>query len=382
MKVKLREALATDKNDLASVSPISGPLASSLNDEIDELARSMEERIGRLRATLKQGEAAATQQAQQAEQAIEGLKVSMTVLEGKLTEAEAAIQKRDRESEETVKALREIIQEMQSESAKKEQDLRLRDEDLNVLRASLDRQAKQLHKRQSELEKARTEAAANGKEAERLIETARARVAELESRVSANEELARQKDFKVKTLEETLAASNREFENLLTKKDALLSSREAEIADLRAQLNVLTKGIEEMSSFFKQAEALAGIKGHGSEGVASFPAETEDPGALAPPEACADRLAPDTEGQTVPVAIFHAIAEELAEITGIMKPLALLIVRDHVSALGESMENFPKSKLPEILESLAKEMSDENRRLDFRQRLNQHPQISAERLLS
>jgi hypothetical protein len=40
------------------------------------------------------------------------------------------------------------------------------------------------------------------------------------------------------------------------------------------------------------------------------------------------------------------------------------------------MEKFPRKRLPELLEGLVKEISDENRRIDFRQRLAQSAQIT------
>jgi hypothetical protein len=72
--------------------------------------------------------------------------------------------------------------------------------------------------------------------------------------------------------------------------------------------------------------------------------------------------------------VFQRIASELAEVTDVILPLASLIVRRQVKVLGEAMEKFPKTRLPELLESLAKEITDERQQIDFRGRLAENAQ--------
>jgi hypothetical protein len=74
--------------------------------------------------------------------------------------------------------------------------------------------------------------------------------------------------------------------------------------------------------------------------------------------------------------IFQRIISELAQVTNVMAPLASLLVHQQAKALGESVEKFPRTRLPELLEGLVKEISDENRQIDFRQRLAQSAQIT------
>jgi hypothetical protein len=49
--------------------------------------------------------------------------------------------------------------------------------------------------------------------------------------------------------------------------------------------------------------------------------------------------------------------------------MASVIVRHDVAALGESMEKFPRARVTELLESVTKEISNENLKIDFRKRL-------------
>ena len=76
--------------------------------------------------------------------------------------------------------------------------------------------------------------------------------------------------------------------------------------------------------------------------------------------------------------IFQRIINELVQVTNVMAPLASLLVHQRAKALGESVEKFPRTRLPELLEALAKEISDddEDRQIDFRQRLAQSAQIT------
>jgi len=89
-------------------------------------------------------------------------------------------------------------------------------------------------------------------------------------------------------------------------------------------------------------------------------------------------IVPDAAREILSPDIFGRITGEFAEVTGVMSPLALLIVRQHVAALGESMEKFPKTRLPELLERLVTEISDEKRQVDFRARVAQNAQIGGE----
>jgi len=123
-------------------------------------------------------------------------------------------------------------------------------------------------------------------------------------------------------------------------------------------LKLLTKGIEQMSSFFRQAEALAALE-RGDVGTAGLtepvnrgeekPATFQSEGPKVTP------IVPDAAREIVSPEVFHRITSELAEVTGVMKPITSIVVRDHVAALGESMDKFPKTRLPELLERLSKE---------------------------
>jgi len=152
-------------------------------------------------------------------------------------------------------------------------------------------------------------------------------------------------------------------------KEELLAVREAEIKDLNSQLKLLTRGIKEMSSFFKQAEALSAIESQvGGRIVLEQPLNRGEEKTVAPrikAPAVASK-AKDAAREIVSPDFFQRMTGELTQVVG---PMASMIVRDHVVALGESMEKFPKARLTELVKVLSEEIGDENLKIGFRERL-------------
>jgi hypothetical protein len=60
---------------------------------------------------------------------------------------------------------------------------------------------------------------------------------------------------------------------------------------------------------------------------------------------------------------------DFSELTNVIGSIASLIVRDHVRALGESMEEFPQRRLTELVESLSGQIADAKLKAKFRQRV-------------
>ena len=217
------------------------------------------------------------------------------------------------------------------------------------------------------------------RQAEQLVGNLKADIAALEAKLKEMEETIRRKDSSRQKMEETLTAEIKNLQNDLKKKDETLATRGNEINDLKSQLKRLTKGIGEMSSFFRQAEALADIEGQDvSTAAQNEPVDEveEKPVAVQSNIARVTPIVADAAGEMVSPEIFQRIISELAQVTNVMAPLASLLVHQQAKALGESVEKFPRTRLPELLEGLVKEISDENRQIDFRQRLAQSAQIT------
>jgi hypothetical protein len=91
----------------------------------------------------------------------------------------------------------------------------------------------------------------------------------------------------------------------------------------------------------------------------------------------APRSTPLRDDEVLSPDLIERIAEELAEAAGVMAPLAILIVREHTEALGETMERFPKARVPDLLDSVSRELLDEKRQVVFRKRLAQNVRIDS-----
>jgi len=192
------------------------------------------------------------------------------------------------------------------------------------------------------------------------------KIAAFEAQIKEIKEIIRGKEALVQTLEQKLAAEVKNFENQLSDKEQLLAARDAEINDLKSTLQALTGKIQERSSFLKQTEALAIVAAQtggtldASEPMKEKPADSPFKIKVAP---FTSNEHTNATRQTVSPDFFDLMSQELAVITG---PQATMMVRQHVAALGESMEKFPKSRLAELLDILSEEIVNEPLRISFR----------------
>lgn len=210
-------------------------------------------------------------------------------------------------------------------------------------------------------------------DAERVFATFRENITMLENKLEETVNSARMKESASQKTEENLTGKIRSLQEELKKNQKTLQSRDAEINDLKSQLQLLSRGIKEMSSFFKQAEGLASldqpsgkvdqptirvVAKEPTNGVEEKPAGTEIKGPVIVKAKSAD-AAP----QKVPPDFFDRVTRELTQSIG---PMAPMIIHDHVAALGESMETFPNSRVRELLDILSKEILDVNGKARFR----------------
>ena len=381
LKLKMQDSLQWAKTNSSPLAQVKSTNALSLHHEMEGLERLVADRIGKLKAAVKAHEAMVVEEARQAEQLAGNLKADIAVLEAKLKEMEETIRRKDFSRQKMEETLTVEIKNLQNDLKKKDETLATRDNEINDYKSKIDDNHKQIAELELDNRKTTEEAASHAKRADTLAETSQAKITVLESQLKETKELACQKESNIKELEQKLTAKVQEFESMVKDKQELLTRRDSEISDLKSQLKRLTKGIGEMSSFFRQAEALAGIEAQDvSTAAQNEPVDEveEKPAAVQSNIARVTPIVPDAAGEMVPPEIFQRIISELVQVTNVMAPLASLIVHQHAKALGESMEKFPRTRLPELLEGLAKELSDddENRQIDFRRRLAQSTQIN------
>jgi hypothetical protein len=205
--------------------------------------------------------------------------------------------------------------------------------------------------------------------AERVIRTLTANTTVLEDKLRQTEEIVRGKDLAIKVLEQKLTGKIQDLESQVRSKETLLVDRDKQIDDLNSQLQVLTKGIKAMSSIFRQAEALATLETQDigtvlQYGQANNEQENTNTSQIEGPQVMSNKA--DTPQETLSPDFFDRVTDQLTQVIG---PMASMILRDHVKALGESMEKFPKTRVTELLKTLSEEMEDQNVKNSFCERL-------------
>jgi DNA repair exonuclease SbcCD ATPase subunit len=347
---------------------------------MQKIERLVADRVSKLKAAMKAAEAMVVEEARQVEQLSGSLKAEFAVVQAKLKETDEIVGRKDFSHKKMEETLTAKIKNLQNDIKKKDETLATRENEIDDFKFRLDDNVKQAGELELTNKKTKEEAASHAKRAEDLAESSKGRITALETRLKEQEEFAQRNQSTIKELEQQLAAKVQAFDSLVNDKQELLTRRESEINDLKAQLKRLTKGIGEMSSVFRQAEALTGLAGHDVATAAqNEPMDEvgeEKPAIVKANIAKVTASAPETAGEMVPPEIFQRISRELAQTTNVMDSLSSLIVRRQAKALGEPIDKFPRKRLPELLEALAKEISDEKRQLDFRQRLAQSAQIT------
>ena len=125
-----------------------------------------------------------------------------------------------------------------------------------------------------------------------------------------------------------------------------------------------------MSSFFRQAGALNDIEAQTQNDTT---AGVEEKVAAVQTHISTTHIASAAVGEIAAPEIFERIITEFSEATNMIDTLASLIVQQQVKALGESVETFPRTRLSELIECLVKDIEDEKRQINFRQRASLPP---------
>jgi chromosome segregation ATPase len=348
----LKGSLQRSKANSVAVARVKGSDASSLDNEMEQLEKIVVDRLGRLRAAIKEGEAVVVSESQHTEQVIESLRTEIAAQQAQLNAA------RDKElaSQKMEQTLNAKIHDLQNDVKKKEEGMESRGKEVTDLKSKMDALGKQITQSESVIQQAKAETANEAKRAQQLAESFNGKIAALEAQVKDREGIIRTKESTFKSLEQRLTAKVQALESLVKNKDTLLTDQDRQIRDLSSQLATLTNGIRGMSSFFKQAEVL----------TEELKREKEKPANSQPKSAEVTPTPADAPREAVSPAFFDSVTKELAEING---PLAPMIIRDHVKALGESIEKFPKKRVSELVKILSEEITDEKVKTSFRKRI-------------
>ena len=354
--------LQRSKDEPVALAGVKPTPASSLDEKINEV----EQKISGLKVAAKQREEEIKKETQQI---IQTLSEDFAILETKLKDAEETGRRKESVSQKMEERLTGEIHTLQNELNTAKQTLQSRDNEINDLKSNVDVLVKQVTELEIAIKRAKAEAATEANRTEQLVETSNTKIAALEAQISDVKEIVRGKESTINGLEQNLTAKTLDFETQLRNRENLLAGRDTEINDLKSKLQVLTGKLKKMSSFLKQAEALATVEEQnsgtlavseplngGEEKTVGSAFEVEVPAATSNEQG-------NVAQQTVSPDFFDLMSQELTALIGRQAPM---IVRKHVAALGESMEKFPKSRLAELLEILSKEIVNEPLRIGFR----------------
>jgi uncharacterized protein YecA (UPF0149 family) len=357
----LKETLQRSKATSMTIARLKGSNALTLNDEMEKLEKLVVDTLGRLKAAVKVGEAVVAGEVQHAEQVAESLNANIAALDAQLKETEDTVRKKDLASQKMEATLTAKNHDLQSEMKKKEKILESRDNEVNDLKSKIDVLVMRVTEIELAIQQAKAEAASEAARVAHVTEGFRARIAALETQLSQTEERVRGKELTIEELEQNLGAKIQDLENQLRNKEKLLTSRDRRVNDLESQLKFLTGGIKEMSSFFRQTEGLADSEMQDPGG--QLKTEQEKPGASQFKGAGFTSDTTHAAQETLSPDFFERMTHELIQAIG---PFASMILRDHVKALGESIETFPKARLTELVDMISKEILNEDMKIGFR----------------
>jgi len=351
--------LKRSKNDPVALAEVKHTPGAILDEEINEL----EQKISGLKAAVKHREEEIRKETQQV---IETLSEDFAMLETKLKDVEETARRKESISQKAEERLTTENHALQNELSTAKVTLNYRDNEIKDLKSNVDVLMKQITESENAIKQAQAEAATEANRTGQLLtDSFNTKIAALEAQLSDVKEIVRGKESAIAALEQKLSTETQAFENELRNKEELLAKRDKEINDLKSKLQVLTGKIQGMSSFLKQAEDLAAVEGQnsGTPGASETGSGVTEKPADSPFRVKVPYVQTAMAQQTVPSSFFDLMSQEL---TGIIGPQAPAFIREHVAALGESIEKFPKSRLAELLEILSKEIVNEPLRIGFR----------------
>jgi predicted nucleic acid-binding Zn-ribbon protein len=354
---KMEENLSTEIRDLQSVVKKKEEDLEIRQSEINDLKSKIDvliEQVTQLGLAIRQAKGEAASEAKHAEQVIEGLKANITALEARSRETEDIAHRKEAAAQKMQESLSTEIRDLQSVVKKKEEALESRDSEVNQLKSKTDVLTGQVSQLELTIGQAKGKAASEAQHAEQVIEGLKIKIATLQTQLSQAEQIVG-----------GLIADPRLLRSDSTIK-ALDQNRNNPSTDLNSELEPQTNGSKD-----SKAEAVVDTQAQANGAVVAgeqLKTGDEKPISLHREAAAITPIATEAVREIVSQEAFDFMIAEFAERSNVMESIASLIVRDHVRAIGESMEEFPQRRLIELLESLSRTISDEQLKTDFCQR--------------
>jgi hypothetical protein len=298
-----------------------------------------------LELAIQQAKGAAASEARHAEQIIEDLKANITALEARLRETEDTVHRKDVASQKMEESLSTEIRDLQSVVKKKEEALQSRESEINDLKSKTDVLVEQVTQLELAIQQAKGAAASEAQDAEQVIEGLKIKIATLQAQLSQTEQIVA---------------------GLFQSWSSPSMVESVPPIDLNAELEPQTNGMKD-----SKAAALVDIQAQAIGTVVAgeqLKTGEEKPTTLHSLPAGVTPIITEAARETVSQDAFDRMIAEFSELTNLMESIASLIVRDQVRAFGESMEEFPQTRLTELIEFLSREIYDDKLKADFCER--------------
>jgi DNA repair exonuclease SbcCD ATPase subunit len=351
---KTEESLSGEIRDLQSAVKKKEEALETRESEINVLKSKIDVmtlQVSHLESATEHAKADAASETQRAEQVSDGLKTNITALEARLRETEETIRQKDAASQKLEENLSAEIRDLQSVVKKKEEALESRESEVTDLKSKLDAMVDQVTHLELSNEHAKEVASSKAQHAEQVIEGLKMKIAMLQAQLSQTEQIVG-----------GLVENSRFLSAESTIKE-LDQDRNSEADDPNTESKPHTNGIKH-----SEAEGLIDTQAQANGTVVErvrLKTDEEKSTAIQFDAAGAMPVATEAAPQTVSPYAFDRITAEFSELSNVMGSIASLIIRDHVRAFGESMEEFPKARLTELVESLSKTISDDELKADF-----------------
>jgi len=350
---KMEESLSAEIRDLQSVVKTKEEALQGRQSEINVLNSKIDVMTGQvshLELGIEHVRGEAASKNQQAEQVMDGLKTNITALEARLRETEDTIQQKDVAGQKLEESLSVEIRDLQSVVKKKEEALEIRESEVTDLKSKLDTMVDQVTHLQLTNGHAKEVAASKAQDAEQVIDGLKIKIATLQAQLSQTEQIVG-----------GLVANSRVLDTESTIKEPDQDRSQATNINtaLEPQTNGRKHSKEEVFVEAPAQDIATVVEGEqskdGEEKSIAFQFE----------QAEVTPIVTEADLQTVSPYAFDRMIAEFSELSNVMGSIASLIIRDHVRAFGESMEEFPQARFPELVESLSKTISDNKLKADF-----------------
>ena len=379
---EVEESLRTEIRELQSAVTSKEEALAGRESEVQNFKSKTDvlvQRVSELESAVEQTKGEAAREVQRAEEVIETLKANISALEAKVKETEDTVHQKQIASREREESLSTEIRDLRVIAKSKEEALTSRESEVEDLKSKTDVLVQRVSELESALKQAKEEAANEAQHAEQVMAGLNAKVVTLQRELSqpAHAWEAPKNGTKHSKSQRLTNVPQQGTDSVVPDKQmksAEDNPRAGLVQNFGVKPVVMEAGSqavphETVDHLTAQFSALQRKATDTVSGENRLETAEENPAAVQSQAAEVTPVIAEAPRETVSEENFDRIATEFSERANVIPRIASLIVRDHVRALGESMEKFPKMRLTTLLESLSKEIPDDKLKLDFCDRL-------------